>query len=412
MDLLPIEASSAALKCRKSCLAMSSIFLGSSFPPLVLIEVVPIVLPGFHPESALPSLSAPFVKMQLLRQALRSNLAPPDAKNNSDLMIVWDETTPSTKILQKGILAVFDDTNTFPRLCALKSHHNIPLIYLSSQDPTLLKPWPCFIVGFCAWRPPNDSSSSALVTDATLVRILPLQIAESVSPSPILFSPLETWSDHRARADQWRNSFMGELDNSAVLPELLDEVLHNHESETVDALSLRMSSLLSKTVYIGTTKDAFALRQKWNKRRQSIRRGLDCIGAIESSDVNENQLADNSITSLLAEGSLIVYSPDHAAGKTLLVQSIARHRLNCLVHLIHPGPLMAKYGVQADAALESLLHTIVVSAAAVDKPICIILDQMDVILPPSLSGRSGAGDAAVPALNGIGACHRRPFKCG
>ena len=41
------------------------------------------------------------------------------------------------------------------------------------------------------------------------------------------------------------------------------------------------------------------------------------------------------------------------------------------------------------------------SAACRDKKVCIILDQMDMMLPPRLSGRSSAGDAALPVLTAM-----------
>ena len=88
----------------------------------------------------------------------------------------------------------------------------------------------------------------------------------------------------------------------------------------------------------------------------------------------------------------------------MLTQAIARRvgGRSTRIHLIRPGYLLAKFGVDADAALESILHAIVVSAAARQKPVCIILDQLDAMLPPRLSGRSGGGDAAEPVLTAIG----------
>jgi hypothetical protein len=106
------------------------------------------------------------------------------------------------------------------------------------------------------------------------------------------------------------------------------------------------------------------------------------------------------------EPSLIVHSSNHAAGKTLLVQAIAASKLiphYPLIHVIPASSLLAKFGIHADAALESLLHGMIVSAAVSPcRSICIILDQLDVMVPPHLSGRSSSGDSAVPILNATG----------
>jgi len=105
--------------------------------------------------------------------------------------------------------------------------------------------------------------------------------------------------------------------------------------------------------------------------------------------------------------SLIVHSPNHADGKTLVVQAIAK-RLGCsLIHVIRPGALIAKYGIQADAALESQVHSILISAACRDHKACIILDQLDTMLPSRLSGRSSSGDAALPVFNAIASYLRK-----
>ena len=75
-------------------------------------------------------------------------------------------------------------------------------------------------------------------------------------------------------------------------------------------------------------------------------------------------------------GALTVHSPQHGAGKTLLVQSIAKE-LACRVHIIEAAPLLAKYGIHADAALETLVHAIVMSSAVQGqrRVLCILFDQ-------------------------------------
>jgi hypothetical protein len=99
------------------------------------------------------------------------------------------------------------------------------------------------------------------------------------------------------------------------------------------------------------------------------------------------------------------------------VATIATTALRCqAVHIIQASTLFAKYGASgADAALESLLHAIVVSAAVRgmcasssigcgDKgegSVCIILDHLESFVPPSMMGAYNDGDPAIPALNSI-----------
>jgi hypothetical protein len=123
-------------------------------------------------------------------------------------------------------------------------------------------------------------------------------------------------------------------------------------------------------------------------------------------------------SSLQWEPSLLIHSPSHADGKTLLAQAIAK-RVGCaLVHTIRPATLLAMYGSHADAALESLLHAILVSAAISEKSssssggVCIILDHLDTMLPPRLSGRSSAGDAATPIFTAIGKTTKNDMQLG
>jgi ATP-dependent 26S proteasome regulatory subunit len=120
------------------------------------------------------------------------------------------------------------------------------------------------------------------------------------------------------------------------------------------------------------------------------------------ADVSSNT-AGSKVPLSLQEGALIVHSPNHGAGKTLLVRAIAQERLKCqAIHVIQPTSLLAQYGIDADAALESLLHSIVISAACQQKSICIILDHLDAMVPPPRSSRTSDGDAAMPVLKAIG----------
>jgi hypothetical protein len=187
--------------------------------------------------------------------------------------------------------------------------------------------------------------------------------------------------------------------------ELLEDVLRNHDATTVQALTLRMSLLMTQPITIGTTADAVILKRKRLHRSHAIQTALDSYCSIGTPVDFKTHLdaKTTDVPSSLREGALILHSPNHGAGKTLLAQAIAQDKLKCkIIHVIQPGALLAQYGIHADAALESLLHSIVISAACRRESSCIILDHLDAMLPPKVSGRTSTGDAAVAVLNAIG----------
>ena len=161
-------------------------------------------------------------------------------------------------------------------------------------------------------------------------------------------------------------------------------------------------------------KEIYDLEREYNERRNgmemAIRRYLSVDPAAlervkmanKQTETNLRPRAPQSRMKLSWEPSLLLHSPNHADGKTLLIQAIAQ-KIGCTkIHLIRPGQLMAKYGIHADSALECLLHGFLVSAATQDQRICIILDDLDGMMPPRMCGKSGAGDAAVPVFNAVG----------
>jgi hypothetical protein len=175
--------------------------------------------------------------------------------------------------------------------------------------------------------------------------------------------------------------------------------------------------LLSNDVCVGTSSNAIEEEQKGRQRRGRLQDAMNkyrrakegdahakipCTSNEDDSTRTEKLIAMDR-SSLLSEGALVVHSPHHGAGKTLLVKTIAQRNLQCdSIHVIRPGALLAKYGVNTDSALETMLHSICMSAACRGQSICIILDHLDAMVPPKFSGRHGAGDATVPVLNAVG----------
>jgi SpoVK/Ycf46/Vps4 family AAA+-type ATPase len=221
---------------------------------------------------------------------------------------------------------------------------------------------------------------------------------------------------------------LGSIDYSST-EDLQAEVLRNHNQDTIQELSLSFSMLLSQPVQIGTTADAFQLQQEHKSRVSGMTNAIRsyCVASdipLKKNTVEQSNKVELATTaslrpsSLQWEPSLLIHSPSHADGKTLLAQAIAK-RVGCaLVHTIRPATLLAMYGSHADAALESLLHAILVSAAISEKSssssggVCIILDHLDTMLPPRLSGRSSAGDAATPILTAIGKTTKNDLQLG
>ena len=397
-------------------------YLGSGVVPLIFVEVIPL---RYTQQSLKPTqdatLSAPRAKLILRQRTMCSNVT-----RNISIRMVWDdartksipvaETEASTSRLMSGSLVSLALAQDSPAPCwaHLQNYQkSVPVIYLPSDHPNHLDPCPCWVLGYAKRNfVTAEQPHEAFVSDATLVRILPVEAATLWSETPprypvVMRLPIES-------TELWKSRLTGESSRKPLSPEMLDEVLHNHDAGTVKALTLRMSLLLAQSVSIGTTADALLLKRKRQSRGEVIRGALNSYRRAKhpeseipfTAPFTESCLSNkksSTVPLLLQEGALIVHSPDHGSGKTLLVRAIAQQRLNCdTVHTVQPGALFAKYGAHADAALESLLHAIVVSAACRQQSVCIILDHMDAMLPPNLSGRTCSGDAAVPVLNAIG----------
>jgi ATP-dependent 26S proteasome regulatory subunit len=334
----------------------------------------------------------------------------------------------------------------------------VPLVYLPSDDPTILEAQPCCIVAY-AYKPPLKyhsvpapatvqdeivtSEQVVVVTSSTLVRILPARVGYRLqteimgddddqwtsslsSQFSLLLSPAASVCEQPMwlQRELFLQSLLGEIGNDRLSTLLEDEVIRNHNPETIDELTLKLSMILSKTVHIGTTHDAC---HAFHKQKRQLQRMKDAIrihhdthdesraGLSQSlldvdHPTHERNKDPKTTGGLQWWPAIIVHSPNHSDGKTLLVQTIA-NRLGCTaIHLIRPGTLLAKYGSHADTAVESRIHSMVVSAACrnrINPSVCIILDQLDTMLPPQLSGRSSAGDAAVPILNSMSSYLRK-----
>ena len=184
-----------------------------------------------------------------------------------------------------------------------------------------------------------------------------------------------------------------------------------YSKETIESLSLRMSTMLANTVWIGTTPNALSSRKTQEQKLELMELEIDLFCKAHPSKetyttTKVQRKQRNVVPLLLREGALLVYNSYSSSGKTTLVTEIAKDILKChAVHVISSPSLFAKYGTSADAALEMLLHELALRCAVKGgasgevAKVCIILDHLETFLP--LSSQSG-GDPYLPVLHAMG----------
>jgi hypothetical protein len=228
------------------------------------------------------------------------------------------------------------------------------------------------------------------------------------------------------------NNFSAHRSSEAILTQSNDSKLTKsysklscYDKETVRALTLRMSIMLMNTTWIGTTRNALAfwekhftktippeelgsvyeLQQRYYMNQaegQSNR-----FHTVKHQDPIQKTIEPVPIPYLLREGALLLYNSHPNSGKTTLVTTIAKEVLNCNeVHVLSAPVLFAKYGVVADAALETLLHELVLRGAVQRSQcgsgigiarVCIVLDHFETFVDYGSSI-----DAYSPVLNSMG----------
>lgn len=373
----------------------TGVSFGSSVVPLIYVEVEPlereVQATGSASDPRQPSFSAAPVKLELLKWTIHSSLLPEGDENS--LSIEWTPAVPGASdspvcagtLFQGGISKGEGESD-----CKDTNEGLSPILYLQQDQLTTTSKWPCRCVGYTVAKDRTVRTSPVVVTEATLVRVLPLR-----AETPCFQLPL------------WKEQLTGEWEEPFLSTEMESEVLENQNPETVKELSLRMEMLLSHPVLVGTTADALLLhhrRQQRTQKMQSTLKDYLCESTSPIQQLSENNTVNKTERppSMFREGALIIHSPDHGAGKTLLVQAIARRHAKCgALYMIRPGALLAKYGTRADAALETILHEILVRAAFRQESVCVVLDHLDAMMPPVFSGKGSAGDAAVPVLNAV-----------
>jgi hypothetical protein len=390
--------------------------------PLAVIHIHPLKKFSI-PSSALHSLSAPIVKLHLLNQSKKiaiqwdptwrnQNFENCSNRKNSHDNIVQSNFDYRTEIIN-GTLYLNDHRRHH------LNHHNrtidrtIPIVMFPSQDPTATEGIPCIVRAFTA-RHLNTfnvlETLEPMLKHDTLVHICPTLEVNFINTQSCY---CEVDDDPRYIYDRNIRTFLKQdvLGESNVSESYNDEqVLLSFEREIVETLTLRMQILLDREIIVGTTVHS---TQHWMEAKQTRRRIKMYLGQNKEEEEKSNSTVynDTSVvkdldrTSFLDSATLIVHDPVESSGKTTLVATIAKCNLKCdMVHVINAAFLFAQYGANgADAALEVLLHQLVMAAAVQSKRICIILDHLETFLPPStMSGEKNNNDPALPALNAIG----------
>ena len=427
-------------------LPQTSLYMGSSSTPIVFAEIIPIVLVANdlgrgsiqqaaesldhrQPPIHLTNFGA---KQFLIRETREADaVAMSDFTSESDdrnqFFIRWMEETDDDEINSISSGYLFQNKKKQsedlcqPVTCSV-ADGRFPLTYIPSDNPTIMNHQPCCIIAYAHrnvvgrnFGGPSKNqlhSSMCQISPETLIRILPPRLATKSMPfdrlgfesrSLLTASP---FSSSHFRRDSMLHDLVGDDGGNKMTDEMIEELLQYHDEETIQELTLKISATVT-SVRIGTTQDAFLSREKQEKQMRNIEQSIRLFSRALSQKDADLTTDNNDGTGLQPWPSIIVHSPNHADGKTLLVHAIAK-RLGCSsIHLIRPGALLAKYSTRADAALESQLHAILVSAACRNQKVCIILDQLDTLLPARLSGRTNSGDSAIPIFNSIASYLRK-----
>ncbi|KAL7440789.1 hypothetical protein ACHAXM_007472 [Skeletonema potamos] len=377
--------------------------LASSFPLLLVEVVVPLnPLDGqtydassddlFSTDKRCP-LSTPLAKLQLLnlsrqRQFSRGWLRKEECvgRSHRGLWLRVDDTVCHKDIIVSGdVLFRGKDDNS--ECVSAYDENAILQTYLNSDDP-LEEKIPCLMRGYIhtnnrnrTCRLGNTKYLRCVITDETIVRVRHLSDVKEI------------------RTLRMKNNDCQTNCLNSQQPTPSYSKLSSYDQETVQSLVLRMSTILSNTVFISADSRALHSRKKAQNNFISMQNELsDFWGKQETNDRTAS-------LSLLKEGALLVYNEHSGSGKTCLVKTIATDILKChAVHVISAAILLAKYGTSADAALESTLHELALKGAikgctsAASKKgakICIILDHFESFLS------SSAIDPYSPILNAM-----------
>jgi len=289
----------------------------------------------------------------------------------------------------------------------------LPTTYLQSDDPLDDKGVPCYLRGYIFI--PNKQSPVLLENECVYCQTSHYCRITSGTVVQICHSLDDTVLSGRIKSNVHDDVLTTHhhMKAEASVPRQQYSKLSCYNTETVESLSLRMSTMLANNVWIGTTPHSLTERRIQQQEMETMDMELQAfceahphLKSFTTSNV-QSEKNDTVVPLLLREGALLVYNSHPNSGKTTLVKTIAKEKLKChAVHVISAPSLFAKYGTSADAALETLLHELVLKCAVKGRSgegevakVCIILDQLETFL--ALSRHTG-GDPYLPVLNAMG----------
>ena len=407
--------------------------------PLVMVDVAPLGICSINPSDdtgppiAAGTISRPSAKLQLANMSRQAMFPPgwmggdschlPESQECRGGFRLRLDRNKSTS-MQEGHVAIagcrpheellfFDESKRLVagemffvgKKCSNKYESEVrgsvvSATYLRSDHPLIDEEVPCILTGYALASksaydkitcfPCASETLSCMITSETMVRILPGAELKALQ-SGCVDDPLH------------RRLLQGvETKSTAALTGL-----SFHDDEIVDSLSIRMSTMLSNVSRVGTRNDSIRRREKREKELETTIAELDSYWSAMTNAMDEVRKDNEALPLLLREGAMLVSNSTPNSGKTKLVESIALERLGCdAVHIVSASSLFAKYGTQADSALEITLHDIVLASAirarsnegSPGAKVCIILDHFESFLPLSRVG----GDPYLPVLNSIG----------
>jgi hypothetical protein len=343
------------------------------------------------------------------------------------------DDTPTTRMIVSGTIRIQTDSSDIKLASELSDRNSVSVIYLKSDNPLCESGVPCILRGHTFGddhiRQPNKLAFDApeikcSVINATVVQVLPpVNIKNACSG--------RNW-------DLCTTLLIGELDYQRF-----DSNIHNrnqtdidsrfpktfpmtacYDKEIVRALTLRMSIMLLNTTWIGTTPQALSFWKRYKEKSTKQEELLNfynlqqkcCIeqnlhplaqSTIQQAEAIPKRISEHeSVPYLLREGALLLYNSHPNSGKTTLITEIAKEVFECdAVHVLSAPAIFAKYGTSADAALETILHELVLRGivnARTPKQrfiarVCVVLDHFE-----SFIDNGTNIDSYTPVLNSMG----------
>ena len=300
----------------------SGILLGASV--LAFVEVIPIC--SKKKDTANAALSSAFAKLRLHELSQEG-----DRSYLSGLGIQWESSAEEearnerVNNLRRGFLfSRRDPRHTTVDSSTSTSTRTRPTLLFPSEDPVEVEDIPCLAIGYAiVSSSKNDTTrskqSDAIITNGTLVRILPAPNLYLDAPSP--------QGNHL-------EELVGEIESRSLTEKMQEEIAHNHSETTIRELRLRLSLQLAYPILIGTTSDALLLQEQQQERRQCLRAVIQKRLRSEknpypASIISVESTKSSSVPSIMRDSALLVHCPHHGAGKTNLVEFVARQLLHC-----------------------------------------------------------------------------------